>query len=83
MGMPLDSFKTMKNNCSKKLMQTLNDHTHLMRHYFDSRRGNRGGRFLLPKTNTNRYKAPFLPSALSVFNENCNSHCVRMRQDIC
>ena len=30
--------------------------------------------FLLPRTNTNRYKASFLPSALSVFNENYTSH---------
>ena len=37
-----------------------------MRHYFDSRRSNRSGRFLLPKTNTTRYKASFPPSALSV-----------------
>ena len=37
--------------------------------YFDSRRSNRSGRFSLPKTNANRYKASFLPSALSVFKE--------------
>ena len=30
--------------------------------------------FLLLRTNTNRYKALFLPSALSVFNENYTSH---------
>ena len=30
-------------------------------------------RFLLPKTNTKRYKASFLRSALSVFNENYKS----------
>ena len=30
--------------------------------------------FLLLRTNTNRYKASFLPSALSVFNENYTSH---------
>ena len=45
-----------------------------MRHYFDSRYSNRSGRFLLPKTNTNSYKASFLPSAVSVFDENYNSH---------
>ncbi|WP_419631026.1 reverse transcriptase domain-containing protein, partial [Thiolapillus sp.] len=74
-GMPLDSFKTLyEKRLLKKLMQILNDPTHPMRHYFDSRRSNRSGRFLLPKTNTNRYKASFLPSALSVFNENYNSH---------
>ena len=43
--------------------------THPTRHYFDSRRSNRNGRFLLPRTNTNRYKASFLASALSVFNK--------------
>ena len=73
--MPLDSFKTLyEKRPFKKLMQILNDPTHPMRHYFDSRRSNRIGRFLLPKTNTNRYKASLLPSALSVFNENYNSH---------
>ena len=45
------------------------------------------GRFLLPKTNTNRYKASFPPSALSVFKENYDSHntwlCVCLHQDIC
>ena len=29
---------------------------------------------LLQRTNTNRYKNSFLPSALSVFNENYTSH---------
>ena len=33
-----------------------------------------GKGFLLPKTNTNRYKASFLPSSLSVFNEKYNRH---------
>ena len=51
-------------------MQMLNDPTHPVKHYFDSRRSNRSGNFLLPRTNTNRYKASFLPSALSVFIEN-------------
>ena len=74
-GMPLDSLKALyEKRLFKKLMQILNDPTHPMRHYFDSRRSNRIGRFLLPKTNTNRYKASLLPSALSVFNENYNSH---------
>ena len=73
--MPLDSFKTLyEKRLLKKLMQISNDHTHPMRHYFDSRHSNRSGRFLLPKTNTNRYKASFLLSALSVFNENDKSH---------
>ena len=42
-------------------------------------------KFLLTKTNTNYHKASFLPSDLSVCNENYNSHqlCVRARQDIC
>ena len=31
------------------------------RHYFDSRCSNRSGRLLLLRTNTNRYKASFLP----------------------
>ena len=70
-GMPLDSFKK---NELKKLMQILNDPTHPMRHYFDSRRSNRSGRFLLPKANTNRYKASFLPSTLPVSNENYHRH---------
>ena len=74
-GMPLDSFKTLcEKRLLKKLLQVLNDTTHPVRHNFDSRRSNRSGRFSLPETNTNRYKASFLPSALSVFNENYNSH---------
>ena len=74
-GMPLDSSKTLYGKrLLKKLVQILNDPTHPMRHYFDSRRSNRSGRFLLPKTNTDRYKASFLPFARSVFHENYNSH---------
>ena len=74
-GKSLDSFRTLhEKRLYRKLMQILNDPTHPMRHYFDSRRSNRSGRFSLPKTNTNRYKASFLPSALSVFNENYTSH---------
>ena len=74
-GMPLDSFQTLyEKQLSKKLMQILNDSTHPMRHYFDSKRSNRSGRFLLPKTNTNRYKASFLPQSLPVLNENYDSH---------
>ena len=66
MGEPLDSFKTLhEKRLYRKLMQILNDPTHPMRHYFDSRRSNRSGRFLLPRTNKNRYKASFLPSAPS------------------
>ena len=68
-GKPLDSFKTLhEKRLYRKLMQILNDPTHPMKHYFDSRRSNRNGIFLLPRTNTNRYKASFLHSALSVFN---------------
>ena len=74
-GKPLDSFKTLhERRLYRKLMQILDDPTHPMRHCFDSRCSNRSGRFLLPRTNTNRYKALFLPSALSVFNENYTSH---------
>ena len=75
MGKPLDSFKTLhEKRLYRKLMQILNDPTHPMRHYFDSRRGNRSGRILLPRTNTSRYKAWVLPWALSVFNESYTSH---------
>ena len=56
MGKPLDSFKTLhEKRLYRKLMQILNDPTDPMRHYFDSRRSNRSGRFLLPGTNC--YKA--------------------------
>ena len=73
-GKPLDSFKTLHDKrLYRKLMQILNP-THPMRHYFDSRRRNWSRRFLLPRTNTNHYNASFLPSALSVFNENYTSH---------
>ena len=57
-----------------KTNANINYPTHPMRHCFDSRRSNRSGIFLFPEKNTNRYKASFLPSALSVFNENYNSH---------
>ena len=61
-GKPLKSFKTLhEKRLYRKLMQILNDPTHPMKHYFDSRRRNRSGRFLLPRTNTNRYKASFYP----------------------
>ena len=67
-GKPLDSFKTLhEKRLYRELMQILNDPTHPMRHYFDSRRSNRSGNFLLPRTN-------ILPWALSVFNENYTSH---------
>ena len=72
---PLDSFKTLhEKRLHRKLMQILNNPIHPIRHYFDSRCSNRNGRYLLPRTNTNHYKASFLPSALSVFNENYTSH---------
>ena len=74
-GKPLDSFKILhEKRLYRKLMQILNDPSHPMRHYFDSRRSNRSERFLLPRTNTDRFKALFLPSAVSVFNENYASH---------
>ena len=62
MEMPLHSFKTLyEKELFKKTNANINDPTHPVRHYFDSRRSNSSGRFLLPKTNTNRYKASFLP----------------------
>ena len=74
-GKPLDNFKTLhEKRLYRKLMQILNNPTHPIRYYFDSRCSNRSGRFLLLRTNTNCYKASFLPSALSVFNENYTSH---------
>ena len=61
-GKPQDSFKTLhEKRLYRKLMQILNDPSHPVRHYFDSRRSNRSGRFLLPRTNTSRYKALFYP----------------------
>ena len=64
-GKPLDSFKTLhEKRLYRKLMQILSDSTCPMKHYFDSRRNNRSGRFLLPRTNTNCYKASFFPSAV-------------------
>ena len=48
-GMLLDSFNTLyEKRLLKKLMQKLTDPTHPMRHYFDSRRSNRSGRFFTP-----------------------------------
>ena len=65
-------FKTLhEKRLYRKLMQILNDPTHPMRHYFD---GKQGWKIFTSENNTNRYKALFLPSALSVFNENDTSH---------
>ena len=75
MGKPLDGFKTLhEKRLYRKLMQILNDPTHSVRQYFDSRRSNRSGRFLLPITITSLYKASALLWALSVFNENYTSY---------
>ena len=53
-GKPLDNFKTLhEKRLYRKLTQILNDPTHPMRHYFDSRRSNRSGRFF---TSENKYK---------------------------
>ena len=53
-GKPLDSFKTLhEKRLYRKLMQILNDPTHPVRHYFDSRRSNRSGRFF---TSENKHK---------------------------
>ena len=46
-----DLIDTMKKDCTKDLKQILNDPTHPVRHYFDSRRS-KVERFLLPKTGT-------------------------------
>ena len=51
MEKPLDSFKTLhEKRLYIKLMEILNDSTHPIRHYFDSRRSNRNGKCLLPRT---------------------------------
>ena len=66
-GKPLDTIKTLhekRQYNNNKILQILNDATLLMRHYFYSRRSDRSGRFILPRTNSNRYKTSFLPSAL-------------------
>ena len=76
MGKPLDSFKTTQKRLYRKLMQILNDPTHPMRHYFDGKRyvTQQGWKIFTSENNTNRYKASFLPSALSVFTKNYTSH---------
>ena len=62
MGKPLDSFETLhEKRLYRKLMQILNDPTNPIRHYFNSRRSNMSGRFLLPRANTNRIKPRFYP----------------------
>ena len=64
-GKPPEWFKTLhEKRLYRQLMQILNDSTHPVRHYFDSRCSNKSGSFLLPITYTNHYKASFLPSAL-------------------
>ena len=74
-GKPLECFKTLhEKRLYRQIMQILNDSTHPMRHYFDSRCSNKSASFLLPITYTNHYKASFLPSALSVFNDSYSSH---------
>ena len=61
-GKPLDNVTTLhKKRLYRKLMQILNDPTHPMRHYSDSRRSNRGGRFLLSRTNATVIKPRFYP----------------------
>ena len=53
-GKPMDSFKTLhEKRLYRKLRQILNDPTHPMRHYFDSRRSNRSGRSF---TSEDKYK---------------------------
>ena len=59
-GKPLDSFKNLhEKRLYRKLTQILNDHTHPMRYYFHCRSNNRRRKILLPRTNTNCYKASF------------------------
>ena len=77
MGKPLDSFKTLhENRLYRKLMQILNDPTHPMRHYFDSRRFAfvLGSKIFTSENKCKPSKSLVLPSALSVFNENYTSH---------
>ena len=52
-------WDTLWRKVYKKCVQILNDRTHSVRHYFDSRRTNRSGRFVLPKANTNSNIALF------------------------
>ena len=53
MGKPLDSFKTLhEKRLYRKLMQILNDPTHQMRHYLDSRRSNKSARFFREQIQT-------------------------------
>ena len=62
MGKPLDSFKTLhEKRLCRKLTQILNDPPHPMGYYFDSRRSNRSGRFLLPRTIQTVIKPRFYP----------------------
>ena len=66
MEKPLSGFKTLHGNKPYKTTYAT-----IKRSYTSSenKRSNRSGRFLLPKTSTNRYKAAFQPDALFVFNE--------------
>ena len=74
-GKPLDSFKNLhEKRLYRKLTQILNDHTHPMRRYFHSRSNNRSGRFYFREQIQIVIKPRFLPSALSVFNEDYTSH---------
>ena len=84
MGKPLDSFKTLyEKRLYGKLMQILNDPTHPMRHYSDSRRSNKSGRFVLARTYKPFIKPHFYPqlcqflmTIIPVINSVCA--CIRM-----
>ena len=66
MGKPSDSFETLYGKrLHKQLMQIFNDPTHPTAWTTDAATGIEA--FFFPKTNTNRYKASFLPSALVSF----------------
>ena len=61
-GKPLDSFKTLhEKRLYRKLMQILNNPTHPLRHYFDSRCSNRSGRFFFQEQIQTVIKPHFYP----------------------
>ena len=79
-------FKTLhEKRLYRKLMQILNNPTHPMRHYFDSRCSNRSGRFLLPRTIQTGIKPCFYPRLCQFLVKIIPviKLSVRVRQDVC
>ena len=87
-GMPLDNF-IFKTSTQKETVQKTNANIKwpytTKWDYFDSKHSNRSGRFSLPRTNTNHYKALFYPRLCRFLMKFIPviKLSVCMRQDVC